>query len=138
VTDARIWGGRILPETVSGSNVRAMTTFERRMLQEQAPAPTREELLDALRAVLEAVDIPHAATTGDQEQRDSILIDRVGHLAVMLRGLLGEDSWHSWSWSTAYLRERLAEHPAEGYKTWDERVIELEAARKASAVGGAR
>ncbi|MCW2892241.1 MAG: hypothetical protein JWO75_1730, partial [Actinomycetia bacterium] len=27
VTDARIWGGRILPETVSGSNVRAMTTF---------------------------------------------------------------------------------------------------------------
>jgi hypothetical protein len=38
----------------------------------------------------------------------------------------------------AYLRERLAEHPAEGYKTWDERVIELEAARKASPVGGAR
>jgi hypothetical protein len=74
---------------------------------------------------------------GDQEKRDAILIDRAGHMVVMLRGLGAEDSWHDWSWSTAYLRERLAEYPAEGYKTWDERVIELEAARKASTVGGA-
>jgi hypothetical protein len=76
---------------------------------------------------------------GDQEQRDAILIERVGHVAVMLRGLLAEDSWHDWSWSAAYLRERLAEHPAEGqYKTWETRVAELEAARKASPAGGAR
>jgi hypothetical protein len=32
----------------------------------------------------------------------------------------------------AYLRARLAEHPAQGYKTWDERTAELEAARQAS------
>jgi hypothetical protein len=103
-------------------------------------APTREELLDALRAVLEATDIPHAATTGEQEKRDAILVERIGHVTVMLRSLLAEDSWADWKWSTAYLRERLAEHPAESYKTWDERVIELEAARKASPadVRGAR
>jgi hypothetical protein len=35
----------------------------------------------------------------------------------------------------AYLRERLAEHPAEGYKTWDERVAELDAARSCGAGG---
>jgi hypothetical protein len=32
-------------------------------------------------------------------------------------------------WSVAYLRARLAEHPAEGYKTWDERMVELDAAK---------
>jgi hypothetical protein len=88
--------------------------------------------------VLEAVDIPHGATMGDQETRDAILLERVGHTAVMLRSLLSRDSWDDWAWSTEYLRERLAEHPATGYKTWDERVIELEAARKASPAGDAR
>jgi hypothetical protein len=70
------------------------------MLQEQV-IPTRDELLDALHAVRETIDIPHAATVGEQEKRDAILIDRVGHAVAMLRGLLGEDSWHDWSWSTA-------------------------------------
>lgn len=37
-------------------------------------------------------------------------------------------------WAAGYLRERLAEHPAENYKTWDERVAEL-AAAKAATVG---
>ena len=71
-------------ETVSGSNLRAMTTYERRMLQEQdsSTTPTREELLDTLRAVRDAIDVPHAATMGEQEVRDRILIERVGHVAV--------------------------------------------------------
>ena len=98
--------------------------------------PTRDESLDALRVVLEAIDIPNAATMGGQETRDRILVERVGHVAVMLRGLLAGDSWHDWAWSTAYLRERLAEHPHAGqYKTWEERVAELEAARMASSGG---
>jgi hypothetical protein len=114
------------------------TTFGRGKLQDHSsPAPTRDELLDALRAVLEAVDIPYAATVGEQRTRDSILVERVGHVAVMLRGLLAEDSWRNWAWSTAYLRERLADHPATGYKTWETRAAELEAARMASP-GGAR
>lgn len=99
--------------------------------------PARDGLLDALHAVLEAVDIPHAATVGEQRTRDTILVERVGHVAVMLRGLLADDSWHDWAWSTAYLRERLADHPATGYKTWETRAAELEAAHTASP-GGVR
>ncbi len=34
-----------------------------------------------------------------------------------------------------YLRARLAEHPATGYKTWAERMAEL-AAAKAREIGG--
>jgi len=49
----------------------------------------------------------------------------------MLQGILGRDPIADVAWSTAYLRERLAEHPATGYKTWVERVAELDAAKKA-------
>ena len=95
------------------------------------------QLLDGLRAILEAIDIPHGATMGDQETRDKILLDRVGHVVVMLRSLLDDDTRHDWAWSAAYLRERLAEHPAEGFKTWDDRAAEIEAARAATLCGGA-
>jgi hypothetical protein len=87
--------------------------------------PTREDLLEALRAVRDAIRIPHAATMGGDETRTKILIERVGHAAVMLDGILGRDTYPDVAWSVAYLRERLAEHPAEGYKTWDERMAEL-------------
>jgi hypothetical protein len=73
--------------------------------------PSRDELLDALHPVLEAIDIPHAATTSEPETRDAIFVERTGHVTVMLRSLLAEDSWADWKWSTAYLRERMAEHP---------------------------
>ena len=63
-----------------------------------------------------------------QASGTQILIERTGHVAVMLRSLLAEDSWDDWKWSVAYLRERLAEHPAQGYKTWEARAAELEAA----------
>ncbi len=91
-----------------------------------------DELLDALRAVLEALDVDRGATAGDGKIADAILIERVGHAKVMLAGILGRDPIADVPWSTAYLRERLAEHPATGYKTWAERVAELDAARKAS------
>lgn len=94
--------------------------------------------LDALQAVREAIDIPHAATAGDQETRDAILINRVMHAVVMLGSILNGKSYTDVAWSTAYLRERLAEHPAEGYKTWEERLAELEAARTAAPKDGAR
>ncbi len=94
---------------------------------------TAAELLDALAAVREAVGIPNGATVGDQETRDAILIERAGHAAVMLQGILGRDASVDIPWSVAYLRARLAEHPAEGYRTWDERVAELEAAKASVA-----
>jgi hypothetical protein len=83
-----------------------------------------DSLTDALRAVLEALDIPHGATVGDQDVRDALLAHRAGHAVVMLRGILGGDTFDP-EWSVAYLREQLAKHPAAGYKTWDERMTEL-------------
>lgn len=89
---------------------------------------------DALAAVLEALDIPNAATTGGQEIRDRILVERAGHARLMLATVLGQDT-HDPAWAVAYLRERLAGHPATGYKTWDERMAELDAAGR---IEGAR
>jgi hypothetical protein len=97
------------------------------------PMSDSRQLLDALAALREALDIPNAATVGDQETRDAILVERAGHAVVMLAGILGGDD-SDIPWSTAYLRARLAEHPAAGYKTWDERVAELDAAKTARAV----
>jgi hypothetical protein len=86
--------------------------------------------IDALAAVQEALDIPHAATVGDEEKRTTVLIERVGHTVVMLDSILrGEHPAPDPAWSVEYLRARLAEHPAVGYKTWDERVAELDAAK---------
>jgi len=89
------------------------------------------ELLDALAAVREAIDIPEAATYGDQGIRDRILVERAGHAAVMLRGILAGDAAPGIPWSAAWLRARLAEHPAAGYQTWDERMAGLACARRA-------
>ena len=82
---------------------------------------------EALDAVRDALDIPHAATVGEQETRDRILVERAGHAVVMLQSILGGDTFDP-AWSIAYLREQLAKHPAAGYKTWAERVAELDAA----------
>ena len=89
-----------------------------------------DEALDALRAVREALDIPHAATMGDEEKRTKILLERAGHAVVLLNSILhGEHPAPDAAWSVSYLRARLAEHPATGYKTWNERMAELEAAK---------
>jgi hypothetical protein len=99
------------------------------------PDPIGQPGIAALAAVLEALDIPHAATMGDEVKRTAILIERAGHAVVMLRGILGGDAHPDIPWSVAYLRARLAEHPATGYKTWAEQVAELDAAK---AQDGAR
>jgi hypothetical protein len=91
---------------------------------------------DALQAVLEALDIPHAATVGDDQKRAKILDERLGHAVCMLQGILGRDVHPDVPWSVAYLRARLAEHPAEGYKTWAERMAELDAAREGTPAPG--
>jgi hypothetical protein len=55
----------------------------------------------------------------------------------MLESALSGRSYTDVTWDTAYLREQLAKHPATGYKTWDERVAELEAAKAASGKAAA-
>ena len=67
---------------------------------------------------------------GHEEIRNRVLLERVGHTVVMLSAILdGEHLAPGVPWSVAYLRARLAEHPAQGYKTWDERMAELDAAK---------
>jgi hypothetical protein len=103
-------------------------------VQSSSP-PDAGELLYVLTAIRAALAVPHAATVGEQETRDAILLERVGHAAAMLDGVferLGDGRDPMIGWSAGYLRERLAEHPATGYRTWDERVAELEAAKAAS------
>ncbi|MGW4022849.1 hypothetical protein [Streptomyces sp. NPDC005009] len=77
------------------------------------PDPARE----LLAAVLEALDIPHPATVGGAEAHDRVLNDRVTHVVVALRSVLDDDPLMSVEWTTAYLREQLAKHPATGYVT---------------------
>jgi hypothetical protein len=69
-------------------------------------------------AALEAIGIPSPATVGDDEIRVPILLERVQYLHLALRNLLGANP--RLGWELDYLRQRLAEHPAEGYRTWDE------------------
>lgn len=95
-----------------------------------------EQLVDALTAVREALAIPNGATVLDQQLRDAILVERAGHVRVMLDGILGRDATRGIPWSTAYLRDRLAERPAAGYRTWDERVADMGAAKAADTAGG--
>ncbi|GAA2386940.1 hypothetical protein GCM10010420_07280 [Streptomyces glaucosporus] len=71
---------------------------------------------DLLAAVLEAIDIPYPATVGDSEQYGEVLAERVMHTAVALRNVLDDRPLSEVEWETAYLRERLAEHPPTGYR----------------------
>lgn len=67
-----------------------------------------------LQAVLEAIAIPYPATVGDSQVHDRILADRVMDARVALEGVLqrGDDP----GWSADYLRSRLTEKPATGYR----------------------
>jgi len=93
---------------------------------------------DALAAILEALDIPYAASVGDEQIRAKILDARLMHTLIMLRGWL-EDDRPGWQrqHSLDYLRERLAEHPAAGYRTdYAEVMADWAAGRKAAAEAG--
>jgi hypothetical protein len=92
---------------------------------------TAGEYRAALEAVREALGIPYAATIGEDAKRAEILKDRVMHALVMVEAVLG-DGHAPLAWYVAYLRERLAEHPAEGYRTWDQAVAERQAAKTAA------
>lgn len=75
------------------------------------------EMRDLLAAVLEAIDLPHPATTGGAEVHDRLLSARVVHARVALRNLLDDGPDLGPAWTAKYLRERLAEHPVTGYVT---------------------
>lgn len=74
-------------------------------------------------AVLEALDIPYAATVAHDETRARIMDERIMRLKVSMEHLAeaadrGDRFMdEKFTENLAYLRERLAEHPAEGYVT---------------------
>ncbi|MGI5232834.1 hypothetical protein [Actinoallomurus sp. CA-142502] len=74
---------------------------------------------EVLDVVLDALDIPYAATAGDDEIRAKILDQRLMQLVVSLRALRDDPSRGA-AWTLTYLREKLAEYPATGYRTWGE------------------
>jgi hypothetical protein len=80
-------------------------------------------LLDALKAVHEAIRIPFPATGGDAERYAEILETRVMHAAQFISAFLADenrpqpDDWRQWH--VAYLRDRLAENPPTGYTNAD-------------------
>lgn len=85
-----------------------------------APGALNPETRAVVDAVIEALDIPYAATVGHDETRTAILLDRVRHLLVCMRALADGDSPLSplsAKWHLEYLRERLAGHPPVGYVT---------------------
>ncbi|MDW4904441.1 hypothetical protein RB628_03580 [Streptomyces sp. ADMS] len=84
------------------------------MSEQTLPEPVR----DLLAAVLEALDIPSPATVGDTEAHHALLADRAMDAVVALQGVLhcGDHT----EWAATYLRARLAENPATGYRAWGE------------------
>jgi hypothetical protein len=71
-----------------------------------------------LATVLEAIDLPHPATEGDTDTYRQVLADRAMHTVIALRAVLLDEATSDVPWNTAYLRERLAEHPPTGYRHW--------------------
>ncbi|MGW0630158.1 hypothetical protein [Streptomyces sp. NPDC002758] len=80
--------------------------------------PGEPHVPSELRTLLEALDIPHAATVGDEKVHDRILLNRVMDARIALEGVLrrGDDP----GWSADYLRARLAKKPPTGYRVWGE------------------
>ncbi|MGW1616558.1 hypothetical protein ACWCQZ_45440 [Streptomyces sp. NPDC002285] len=75
---------------------------------------------DLLAAILEALDLPYPASVGHQVAHDLLLNERAMHAKIALRAVLDERPLTEIDWTTAYLRERLAEHPPTGYVTTEQ------------------
>ena len=76
---------------------------------------------EALKVVLEALALPHAATVGNEKIRAEILNLRLMHTVCFLERVLDDEApWTDIPWSVGYLRERLAENPPVGYVTHEQ------------------
>ncbi|MFE2020150.1 hypothetical protein ACFW9O_19155 [Streptomyces sp. NPDC059499] len=78
--------------------------------------PKPDDVRALLDVVLEAIDIPHPATVGDEETYRAVLERRVSFAVIVARAALAEDP-DGIGWNVDYLRTKLAEHPATGYLT---------------------
>lgn len=72
---------------------------------------------EALALVLEALDIPHAATAGEEAKRRHVLVDRVVIAAVFLARYLNPSDSCPDEIRLSVFREMLTDRPATGYVT---------------------
>ncbi|MFB6875691.1 hypothetical protein [Streptomyces sp. NPDC056323] len=84
------------------------------------PEPLDGPILEFLQTILDAIDIPAPATPDDAAEYNRVLADRAGHAAVALRDVLAGAAQFGPGWITRYLRARLDETPATGYRTLDD------------------
>jgi hypothetical protein len=82
--------------------------------------PVDLKAVELLMAVQEAIDLPYAATVGDNEIRRVALEERAMHAAITLERVLDPDSGPSVVWEARNLRERLAALPVRTYTTWEQ------------------
>jgi hypothetical protein len=82
-----------------------------------ALAADADDLRELLAVVLDALTPPHAATMAGAEVRNSLLIQRNVHVAIVLQSVLVPSSAVGVRFHIDYLRGKLAELPAEGYVT---------------------
>ncbi|MEU1800871.1 hypothetical protein [Streptomyces sp. NPDC019937] len=76
-------------------------------------APIPEPIVNLLRAVNEALDIPEPAEPDDALVRNAILADRAADATVAIQGVLGDETGLSIPWNADYLRKRLAATPTD-------------------------
>jgi hypothetical protein len=80
--------------------------------------PIDLKAVDLLMAVQEAIDLPHAATVGDNQIRRAALEERAAHAAITLHRVLDPEGGGTLVWEALDLRARLAALPARPYTTW--------------------
>ena len=94
-----------------------------RRLSAEAIKHLSPDARELLATVLEALDIPHAASKGNGEIRAEILAERLLYTVVSLRSLAEGNFAHTAApvaECMGWLREHLAEHPPTGYVTYEQ------------------
>ncbi|MEU8277404.1 hypothetical protein ACFYOK_29585 [Microbispora bryophytorum] len=89
-----------------------------------------DDLLDLLRAVREALDLPHAASLDGDKTRDEILGRRLLSVGSVLSCVLDDGVPADYLSVTArFLRDQTAKHPATGYVTHEQAMAEVKAGK---------
>lgn len=80
-----------------------------------------DDIRALLDSVLEAIDIPFPATGADLDKFYALLDERTRLAVLTARGALAEDPADI-AWNADYLRRKLTEHPATGYRPYNNEV----------------
>lgn len=113
--DLRDQLGRVIESGGGHTQDAARAHLLERVQRTSVSTPVSEEVLrGALELTRAALAIPYPATVGDAEVHSKILDARVTHALLMIGSVLDNRDPR---WAMEYCRERLAENPAEGYRS---------------------